>query len=113
MKKFIEADALIKACIEHLTVEYLDILNSLKGNTEHVTYNFTAIRGRRYFKIVKTNIVGGKASDRSVHSFVDCNTGAVYKPAGWAAPAKGVRYTLTDMDRIRERADPYGSYLYR
>lgn len=31
----------------------------------------------------------------SVHAFIDAN-GNVYKPAGWKAPAKHVRYSLTD-----------------
>ena len=53
----------------------------------------------------------------SVHAFVDRNTGEVFKPASWAAPAKHVRY---DMRIIRERNflhDPTnvtwaGGYLY-
>ena len=53
----------------------------------------------------------------SVHAFVDKETGQVYKPASWRAPAKHVRY---DMRIIREReflfnsnnTDWAGGYLY-
>jgi hypothetical protein len=65
--------------------------------------------GRKYFKVVKNF-----GHQRSVHSFVDRVTGDVFKPAGWAAPAKGARYNLvTDLDGVLKRIDPYGSYLYR
>ena len=53
----------------------------------------------------------------SVHAFVDKQTGQVYKPASWAAPAKHVRY---DLRIIREREFLFnsnntgwaGGYLY-
>jgi len=38
----------------------------------------------------------GKLVSQSVDAFVDKNTGDVYKPASWNAPAKGVRYNLFD-----------------
>ncbi len=55
--------------------------------------------------------------DGSVHAFVDKKTGEVYKPAGWAKPAKHVRF---DMRIISDRAklhdsqftDWAGGYLY-
>ena len=45
---------------------------------------------------------GRKAGYRqgSVTAFIDKNTGEVYKPASWKAPAKHVRY---DLRIIRER----------
>ena len=53
---------------------------------------------------------------RSIHAFVDKNTGEVYKPASTKAPAKGVRFNLLD-DNSREeclkRASWCGSHLYR
>lgn len=68
---------------------------------------FTAQGGNRYDKIVQ-NYDHGKSP--SVHAFVDRATGHILKPAGWARPAKGVRY-LKWEDAI-EKADPFGSYLY-
>ena len=69
-------------------------------------YKFTIQTGRRYHKI---------HDDNGVHAFVDKNTGEVYKPASYKAPAKHVRY---DLRRIHQRhecfssADYIGSYLY-
>jgi hypothetical protein len=63
--------------------------------------------GRKYHKI---NVKNG-----GVHAFIDKNTGEVYKPASYKAPAKHVRY---DLRRIKQRhecfsnADWAGSYLY-
>ena len=63
--------------------------------------------GRKYHKI---NVKNG-----GVHAFIDKNTGEVYKPASYKAPAKHVRY---DLRRIKSRhecfanADWAGSYLY-
>ena len=53
----------------------------------------------------------------SVTAFIDKNTGEVYKPASWKAPAKHVRY---DLRIIRERefllnpknCDWAGGHLY-
>ena len=68
---------------------------------------FSITSGRKYHKIL----------DRkgSVHCFVNKQTGEVFKPASWNAPAKHVRY---DLRRIKQRhecfsnADWAGSYLY-
>ena len=67
--------------------------------------------GKKYHKVVM--IDGG--SSRSVHCFVDKNTGEVYKSASWKAPAKGVRYDLRlikDREYLLENADWSGGYLY-
>ena len=71
-------------------------------------YKFNIQTGRKYHKI-HNGPAGG------VHAFVDKNTGEVYKPASYKAPAKGVRY---DLRRIKQRhecfsnADWAGGYLY-
>ena len=71
-------------------------------------YKFEIQTGRKYHKI-HNGPAGG------VHAFVDKNTGEVYKPASYKAPAKGVRY---DLRRIKSRhecfsnADWSGGYLY-
>ena len=55
--------------------------------------------------------------DGSVHAFIDRETGDVYKPAGWAKPAKHVRYNLLER-KDREFLFNYknvgwaGGYLY-
>tara|TARA_R100001594_G_scaffold108551_3_gene143293 strand:+ start:12628 stop:13080 length:453 start_codon:yes stop_codon:yes gene_type:complete len=78
-------------------------------------YSFTYTVGKRYIKIIE---ITGKTSNhisRSVHAFVDRNTGDVYKPAGWAAPTKHVRYNLLNEKSFKkclEKADHCGGYLY-
>ena len=80
---------------------------------------FTVYDGRKYFKIVSqeydTFQDRNEYRDGSVNAFVDRNTGEVYKPAGWAKPAKHVRYNLLDERSRAEclgRADWAGGYLY-
>ena len=71
-------------------------------------YKFYIESGRKYHKLImETN--GGS---RSVHAFVDKNTGEVYKPASYKAPAKGVRYLITQLADNPHICDPYGSFLY-
>ena len=93
-------------------VEYLNILeeNTRKHFTKHYPSldlpQYEVEPGRKYNKVVKVD------TQRMVHSFVD-NEGNVYKAASWRAPAKGVRFNLnTDLDVLREIADPFGGYLY-
>jgi hypothetical protein len=65
--------------------------------------------GRKYYKLVRD-----MRGQRSVHSFVDCVTGDVYKPAGWAKPAKGARFNVsTDMSTLLAVVDYAGGYLYK
>ena len=69
-------------------------------------YKFTIQTGRKYHKIHDGN---------GVHAFVDKNTGQVYKPASYKAPAKHVRYDLRRIKSRREcfaNADWAGGYLY-
>jgi len=72
--------------------------------------------GRRFARIVMEG-----SNQRTVHAFVDMETGDVIKAAGWKAPQKdkdglAVRYHLADeADRARCYAaiDPHGGYLYK
>jgi len=67
--------------------------------------------GKKYHKVI---FVNGNGS-RSVHAFIDKNTGEVYKSASWKSPAKGVRYDLRlikDREWLLENADWSGGYLY-
>ena len=77
--------------------------------------------GKKFYKIVQMNFDTfqnrNEYREGSGHAFVDKQTGQVYKPASWAAPAKHVRY---DLRIIREReflfnsnnTDWAGGYLY-
>ena len=68
--------------------------------------------GKKYHKVIMVN--GG--GSRSVHCFIDKNTGEVYKSATWKSPAKGVRYDLRlikDREYLLENADWSAGYLYK
>ena len=75
-------------------------------------YKFSIVTGRKYHKIVQTCCDGSK----SVHAFVDKNTGELYKAASWKAPAKDVRFDLRIIEQrefVLENCDWAGGYLYK
>ena len=68
--------------------------------------------GKKYHKVI---FVDGGGS-RSVHCFIDKQTGQMYKSASWKSPAKGVRYDLRlikDREWLFENASWCGGYLYK
>jgi len=68
---------------------------------------FSITTGRKYHKILDKK--------GSCHAFVNKETGEVFKPASWNAPAKHVRYDLRRIKQRREcfaNADWSGGYLY-
>ncbi len=67
---------------------------------------------RKYYRLVMA--YDGGRGQRSVHSFVDKQTGAVYKPASWNAPTKDPRYNVvTDAGHLHRVVDYAGGYLYK
>ena len=78
-------------------------LEEIENGTANL-YKFIVKKGRKYLKIINQQYddMGAYATyqyrDGSVHAFIDRETGDVYKPAGWAKPAKHVRYNL--LERI-------------
>ena len=73
---------------------------------------FEINKGRKYYKIVMKE----RSGNGSVHCFVDMNSGAVYKPASFNSPAKGIRYYLLDdtsRETLLRRAEYSGGYLYK
>ena len=83
---------------------------------------FEIREGKKYYKIVQVEFDTfqgrNEYRDSSVHSFVDKNTGNVYKPASWKAPhTKHVRFTFQKPEHIRFLLTPMnvdwaGGYLY-
>ena len=85
---------------------------------------FKVYSGKKYYKIVQQEFETWKGSkyyqqysDGSVHAFVDKETGEVYKPASWRAPAKHVRFDMRDERHLQFLLDPKnvgwaGGYLY-
>ena len=98
-------------------------LDAIENGTANLM-KFVVKTGKRYYKIVEQEFETweksryyGQYRDASVHAFVDKKTGQIYKPAGWAKPAKHVRF---DMRIISERNFVHnpdntgwaGGYLY-
>ena len=76
-------------------------------NAHSNDYKFEIQTGRKYHKIY--------AENQGVHAFVNKETGEVFKPASYKAPAKHVRYDLRRIQQRREcfaNADWAGGYLY-
>ena len=80
---------------------------------------FRYYQGKKYLKVVREEY--DERNDRwratTVPAFINTATGEVYKPASWKAPAKHVRFDLSnDLDR-QNLHDPNfvgwaGGYLY-
>ena len=98
-------------------------LDAIENGTANLMW-FKVKTGKKYYKIVQQEFETwegskyyGQYRDASVHAFVDKKTGQIYKPAGWAKPAKHVRF---DMRIISERNFVHnpnntgwsGGYLY-
>ena len=95
-------------------------LDAINNGTANLT-NFVIKNGRKYYKIMQREF--DTFQDRnewregSVHAFVNKNTGEVFKPASYNAPAKHVRYDLRVInDRVKLHDPAYtgwaGGYLY-
>lgn len=89
-------------------------------SSDYQSIEYECTYGTRYIKLMIVNILTrdgvSKPNGRSVHAFIDKNTGAVYKPASFRAPAKHVRYQLLDdasFENMLKRADWAGRYLYK
>ena len=80
---------------------------------------FRYYQGKKYLKVVREEYdeKNDRWRDTTVHAFINTETGEVYKPASWKAPAKHVRFNLSnDLDR-QNLHDPNfvgwaGGYLY-
>ena len=80
-------------------------------------YSYEIEKGRKYLKIMMVIDHGPNrlGASRSVHAFIDKNTGEVYKAASWKSPAKGVRFDLRlieSRERLYKSCDWAGSHLY-
>ena len=91
---------------EQLVTCLQDDYNRRYGES-NANYKFEIQTGRKYHKIC--------AKNQGVHAFVNKETGEVFKPASYKAPAKHVRYDLriiNDRERCFSNADWAGGYLY-
>ena len=106
------------------TKYYEERLAEIENGTANL-YKFDYQVGKKYIKVF--NLQYSEANDYynrpagyrqgSVTAFIDKNTGEVYKPASWKAPAKHVRF---DLRLIKDReflhnpknVDWAGGHLY-
>ena len=91
-------------------------LESVNNGTANLT-NFVIKNGRKYYKIMQREFRNDDWREGCVHSFVDKNTGEVYKPASYNSPAKYVRYDMRIINQREQLHDPNytgwaGGYLY-
>ena len=98
-------------------------LDAIENGTANL-YRFVVKTGKRYYKIIQQEFETweksryyGQYRDGSVHCFVDKETGDVYKPASWSAPAKHIRFTFQNVDHLKfllnpDNVDWAGGYLY-
>ena len=95
-------------------------LKRIKDGTANLM-KFEIREGKKYYKVVQVEYDTfqnrNEYREGSVHAFVDKNTGNVYKPASWKAPAKHVRYSFKSQEDIRFLLNPInvgwaGGYLY-
>jgi hypothetical protein len=84
-------------------------IDELKSGKTDIDY--TIETGKKYHKVVMIDAGGSK----SVHCFIDKNTGEMYKSSSWKSPAKGVRYDLRlikDREYVLENCDWASGYMY-
>ena len=99
-------EALIEVCNNEWKVNSIESGRSVYSQLEYEV-------GRKYIKVWSyLSDAGERLNGRSCFMFVDKKTGEVYKPASYKAPAKGVRYLITQLADNPHICDAYGSFLY-
>ena len=104
--------------VEYLTECLLEVVNNQwkvnaieSGYSSYSKLEYSV--GKKYIKLNQFRVhADGSFNNNGVFMFVDKNTGECYKPASYKAPAKGVRYLITQLVDNSEVVDPYGSFLY-
>ena len=67
-----------------------------------------ARKATKYYRVEEWEM--GKAG--SIHAFIDIETGDIFKPAGWKAPAKGARGSVLVTESYAN-SDWSGGWLYK
>ena len=103
---------------EYLTECLIEVLNNQwkvdsieSGRSVYTQLEYEV--GRKYIKVWSyLKNVDERLNGRSCWMFVDKNSGECYKPASYKAPAKHVRYLITQLADNPHICDAYGSFLY-
>ena len=105
---------LTEALIEVLNNQWkVDAIESGRSVYTQLEYEV----GRKYIKVWSYLVddcetFSERMRGNSCWMFVDKNTGECYKPASYKAPAKYVRYLITQLADNPDICDAYGSFLY-
>lgn len=81
---------------------YVERINEKFGSGRK---SFNLTMGRKYAKVVEST--GG------VYAFIEIETGGIFKPAGWSAPAKHVRGNVNDASGGMDCSGPYSIQYLR
>lgn len=109
----------VNKSVDEFSVSYhQEQLDKIREGTYNYRMKFYIVESRKYLRIEHETGVNhdGSVTQKSIHAFIDKNTGEVYKPATWKSPAKHVRFNLLDKQSREEcyrKADWAGSYLYK
>ena len=102
---------LTEALIERLNDEWK--VSALENGHVH-SYKLGYDVAKRFIKVWRYDLFNGEVRDgRSIYFFIDKETGNVLKPASYRAPAKGVRFHITELADNSAVCDPFGSFLYK
>ena len=97
-----------KVKVESLVTLLTERYGSGEGCAANET-KFIIQEGKRYFKVVRQYVNG---SSRSVYAFIDKQTGNIFKPASWEAPAKHARGNVHNIDNGMDCCNKYSvAYL--
>lgn len=108
-----EHEALLTERTNKLLEALCDSFTKQHGNSQYYhpdVLKYEIVPGTKYNKVVMH-----QSGSQSVHAFIHKQTGTVYKPASWKAPAKHARYQLLDdasFETCLQKADWAGGYLY-
>jgi len=106
----LKAEYLTECLLEVVNNQWkVDALESGRNFYHKLTYKV----GKKYIKVMNSNVYANEIQSNGVFMFIDKNDGAVYKPASYKAPAKGIRFYIDSLVNNPEIVDPYGSFLYR
>ena len=103
---------------EYLTECLLEQVNNIQKVTSiENNRNFYSVLtydvAKKYIKVWQSDCYDGVVREgRRCFMFIDKETGAVYKPASYKAPAKGIRFFIESLAQYPGLVDPYGSFLY-
>nr|BAR40010.1 hypothetical protein [uncultured Mediterranean phage uvMED] len=105
----LKAEYLTECLLEVVNNQWkVDALESGRNFYHKLTYKV----GKKYIKVMDSNVYADEIQSNGVFMFIDKETGACYKPASYKAPAKGIRFFIESLADNPEIVDPYGSFLY-